>query len=316
MKHSYRFKGSITIVSRLDDFLKPLHHGVWEVVVPKESVTEPLDPGWEKSGINVPSPGTIASFRKGQYHVHETATEWRVHLDNHDPKRHPALHLIDDAPLLLMIGDTFVTLISGTRRRAGDEKGILEGQKRAWQDQVLVGLFMILIGVFVVTNPLLTFEGIMRILVPLAIIGLGVFTVLKGFDVHTFRVHQKGFFYRGMAIIIAGIIAFYLPMVVWIALLLGILALWMIASAFMLLSRARKGRAAIPEGFTSRIIIAILSLCLVGLIIIDPLAMVGLLMVILGFVALVLGIMLTVNGIRLRGRMKKSREIRSNIVNV
>jgi len=152
--------------------------------------------------------------------------------------------------------------------------------------------------------------------VPLAIIGLGVFTVLKGFDVHTFRVHQKGFFYRGMAIIIAGIIAFYLPMVVWIALLLGILALWMIASAFMLLSRARKGRAAIPEGFTSRIVIAILSLCLVGLIIIDPLAMVGLLMVILGFVALVLGIMLTVNGIRLRGRMKKSREIRSNIVNV
>ena len=316
MKHSYRFKGSITIVSRLDDFLKPLHHGVWEVVVPKESVTEPLDPGWEKSGINVPSPGTIASFRKGQYHVHETATEWRVHLDNHDPKRHPALHLIDDAPLLLMIGDTFVTLIAGTRRRTGDEKGILEGQKRAWQDQVLVGLFMILIGVFVVTNPLLTFEGIMRILVPLAIIGLGVFTVLKGFDVHTFRVHQKGFFYRGMAIIIAGIIAFYLPMVVWIALLLGILALWMIASAFMLLSRARKGRAAIPEGFTSRIVIAILSLCLVGLIIIDPLAMVGLLMVILGFVALVLGIMLTVNGIRLRGRMKKSREIRSTTVNV
>jgi uncharacterized membrane protein HdeD (DUF308 family) len=277
--------------------------------VPKESVTEPLDSGWEKSGINVPSPGTIASFRKGQYHVHETATEWRVHLDNHDPKRHPALHLIDDAPLLLMIGDTFVTLIAGTRKRTGDEKGILEGQKKAWQDQVLVGLFMMLIGVFVVTNPLLIFEGIMRILVPLAIVGLGTLTVMRGFDTRTFQVNQKGLLYRGMAIIIAGIIAFYLPIVIWIALLLGILAFWMLASAFMLLSRARKGRAAIPEGFTSRIIIAILSLCLVGLIIIAPLAAIGLLMVILGFVALVLGIMLLVNGIRLRKRMKQGQEV-------
>ena len=296
-------------MSRLDDFLEPLHHGVWEVVIPKESVTEPLDPGWERSAINVPSPGTIASYRKGQYHVHETATEWRVHLDNHDPKRHPALHLIDDAPLLLMIGDTFVTLIAGTRRKTGDEKEILDGQRRAWQDQVLVGLFLMLIGVFVATNPLLIFEGIMRILVPLAIIGLGVFTLLKGFDTQTFRVTQNGLLSRGMVIILVGIIAFYLPMVVWVALLLGILALWMLASAIMLLSRARKGRAAIPEGFTSRIIIAILSLCLVGLIIIDPLAVVELLMVILGLVALVLGIMLVINGIRLRKRMKKSREI-------
>jgi hypothetical protein len=68
-------------MTRLDEFLEPLHHGVWEVAVPKDSVTEPLDSGWEKSKINVPSPGTIDSYRKGQYHVHETATEWRVHLD-------------------------------------------------------------------------------------------------------------------------------------------------------------------------------------------------------------------------------------------
>ena len=68
---------------------------------------------------------------EGQYDVHETATEWRVHLDNHDPKYHPLLHLIDDAPLLLMIGDTFVTLVSGTRNKTGNEQMILEGQVRA-----------------------------------------------------------------------------------------------------------------------------------------------------------------------------------------
>jgi hypothetical protein len=65
-------------MTRLDDFLGPLHEGVWEVVVPKDTVTEPPDTGWKKSGINVPSPGTLASYRKGRYHVHETKTEWRV----------------------------------------------------------------------------------------------------------------------------------------------------------------------------------------------------------------------------------------------
>ena len=101
------------------------------MIVPKESVTEPLDAGWVKSPINVPTPGTIASYRKGQFHVHEQQAEWHVHLDNHDPKVHPYLHLIDDAPLLLMIGDTVITLIAGTRKKTGNEKEILEDQKRS-----------------------------------------------------------------------------------------------------------------------------------------------------------------------------------------
>jgi uncharacterized membrane protein HdeD (DUF308 family) len=291
-------------VSSLEEFLGPLHHGVWEVIVPRESVTDPLEPGWERSRINVPSPGTIASYRKGQYHAHETRTEWRVHLDNHDPKRHPVLHLIDDAPLLLMIGDTFVALVAGTRKKTGDEDEILEGQTKAWQDQVLVGLFIILVGVFVIINPWLTFQGIFRLFVPLVIIGLGVFTIGKGVMLHPFRILQRDLLYRGMGIMLAGFIAFYLPMVVWVTSILGILALWMLASAVMLLGRARRGRSAIPEGFVSRIVIAVLSLALVALIVIYPIGVVALLMVIMGIVALVLGVMLLVNGIRLKRRME------------
>ncbi|HEU17517.1 MAG TPA: hypothetical protein ENO06_02160, partial [Methanolinea sp.] len=67
--------------------------------------------------LNIPSPGTIASYRKGLYHVHETTTEWRVHLDRRDPKVHPVWHLIDDAPLLLMIGGTFRALFMDVRAR-------------------------------------------------------------------------------------------------------------------------------------------------------------------------------------------------------
>src|SRR5512138_2059168 len=103
-------------MTMLDEFLEPLDHGVWEVTVPRGRVTTPLPAAWALSRINVPSPGTLASYRNGRYHAHETATEWRVHLDRYDPKEHPVLHLADDAPLLLMISDTFMTLIMETRR--------------------------------------------------------------------------------------------------------------------------------------------------------------------------------------------------------
>jgi uncharacterized membrane protein HdeD (DUF308 family) len=292
-------------VTTLDEFLGPLHDGVWEVIVPKESVTEPLDSGWVKSPINVPTPGTIASYRKGQHHVHEQQTEWHVHLDNHDPKVHPYLHLVDDAPLLLMIGDTVVTLIAGTRKKTGNEKEILEDQKKSWKEQVLVGTLFFLVGVFIAANPLLAFQGLMLLLVPLAIIGIGIITAWHGIAFSPFRVLPGGPLYRGIGIVVAGIIAFYLPLSLWVIVILGIIALWMFLSAFVLLSRARKGRAAIPEGFTSRLVIAILSLLLGLLIFVNPKGMLQALMVIVGAIAFLLGLMLLVNGIRLRNRMRR-----------
>jgi len=90
-------------MTRLDDFLGPLHQGVWEVVVPKQEVTEPLDESWKKSEINVPSPEMVASYRKGQYHTHETKEEWKTHMDRYDPETSPGMHLVDDAPLVLML---------------------------------------------------------------------------------------------------------------------------------------------------------------------------------------------------------------------
>jgi uncharacterized membrane protein HdeD (DUF308 family) len=291
-------------MSRLDDFLEPLHHGVWEVDIPKDSVTEPLDPGWEVSKINIPSPGTIASYRKGQHHVHETATEWRVHLDNHDPKHHPLLHLIDDAPLLLMIGDTLVTLVSGARNKTGDEQRILEGQTRAWKTQITTGLIIIVIGLFVITKPWLSFRGTVRIFVPLVMIGLGLFTTLRSVGMDPFRILDQRLFYRGLVVAAAGMLAFYLPLYAWVNGLLVVVFVWMLASAVILLGRARKGRTAIPEGFVSRVVIAIISLCLAVVMFIYPIAFVALLMLIGGIVVLLIGVTLLLNGIRLKRRME------------
>jgi len=293
----------VWIVTKLDEFLHPLHEGVWEVIVPKDSVTEPLDPGWVKSRINVPSPGTLESYRKGQYHCHEQQTEWHVHLDNYDPKIHPILHLIDDAPLLLMIGDTVTTIIAGTRKKTGKEKEILKDQERSWKEQVLVGVLLMLGGIFIFANPSIMFRATVHLLVPLLIIGLGIVNVWQGVAFNPKRILPGGLFYRGIAIVIAGIITFSLPLELWIGVVIGILGLWMFASAIYLLVRAGKGRAAIPEGFASRIAIAILSLVLVFMILEDPWGLLQLIVMTVGVIAILLGLMLLVNGIRLRNRM-------------
>jgi uncharacterized membrane protein HdeD (DUF308 family) len=302
-------------MSRLDDFLEALHHGVWEVNVPKDSVTEPLDPGWEVSKINIPSPGTIASYRKGQFHAHETATEWRVHLDNHDPKHRPLLHLIDDAPLLLMIGDTLVTLVSGARNKTGDVPMVLEDQRRAWKTQIVVGLIIITIGLFVITRPVLAFWGTVKIFLPLLMIGLGLFTVIKSMSFEPMQVLDAGLFYRGLIVIGVGLLAFYLPLEAWVNIILVVIFVWMLASSIMLLGRARKGRTAIPEGFKSRVVIALVSLCLIILIVLTPIVFLVLLMLIIGLIVFLIGVVLVINGLRLKRRMEVT-ERPSEIKNV
>jgi len=74
----------------------------------------------------------------------------------------------------------------------------------------------------------------------------------------------------------------------------------------MLLGRARKGRTAIPEGFISRVVIALISLCLIILMFIFPVAFVALLMLIGGIIVLLIGVTLIVNCLRLKRRMEVS----------
>lgn len=293
-------------MTKLDDFLEPLDQGVWEVVIPKTSVTEILDTGWEKSGINVPSPGTIASYRKARFHVHETKTEWRVHLDRYNPKVNPLLHLVDDAPLFLMIGDTFLTLIIDTKRtEIKDTEEIIKTQGFVWREQVFTGLFLGLVGLYIMLNPVTIFRGIFELIIPLAIICLAIFVMVRALRAGSSEKNRSGKLFRGIGIFCTGIIAFILPLSVWVIFILAILALWMIASALMLLRRVVKGRYAVPEGFYSRLVIGIISLVLAILLFINPAHILALLVVILGTITLLLGLTLVITGLRLRKLMNQ-----------
>jgi uncharacterized membrane protein HdeD (DUF308 family) len=282
-----------------------LHQGVWEVAVPKETVTEPLDPRWKRSEINVPSPGTIASYRNGRFHVHETRDEWRVHLDRYDPKVHPLLHLVDDAPLLLMISDTFMTLIMDTRRtEMKDTEEILRTQRFVWQEQVVIGLILGLVGLRIMKNPVIFFTNILELIIPLAIVCLAITIIVSAVRTGSSDRDRNRDLVRGLGFFCAGIFAFILPLALWVIFLLAVLALWMIASAVMLLKRVMRGRDAVPEGFYSRLVIGIISLILAILLVFSPAGVLVLLIVVLGAVTLLMGITLCINGIRLRTLMK------------
>lgn len=292
-------------MTKLDDFLKPLHEGVWEVVIDKTSVTEPLDSGWKRSSINVPSPGTIASYRKGTYHVHETLTEWRVHLDRYDPAVHPILHLVDDAPLLLMIADTFGTLITHVRRTPdNDTRQVMEQQELSWQRQCLLGLAFLFTGALIVSNPKDFFSGITHYLVPPLLMCLGLGILWNGLDTRSPGVVYGEGAFQGACIFCAGVVSWFLPTIVWGLVVLVVLSVWAFASAVLSLILIAKFRRTLPEGFTRRLCLGILSLAFAIMIFMMPQAVVLILMELLGYIAILLGLVLVVNGMRLRQWMK------------
>ncbi len=290
-------------MAKLDEFLEPLHHGVWEVVVSRESVDAALDQGWKKSAINVPSPGTIASYRKGRYHVHETPTEWRVHLDRYDPARHPLMHIADDAPLLLMIGSTFTTLLVDTRSPKNTVE-ILKEQTIAWQSLILAGFAMGLIGTFILLHPFAFFEGILSIVVPLSVTFLGAVIVWRGIRIRPTGENPGGRMILGLGVMLLGVILFFLPARILAGFLCVMLAVWTFSSALLSVKRLRKGRIGVPSGFYPQVALTLLSLMLAVLLFLVPQAALALLLGLVALLILLLGVMLVVQGASLMRRMK------------
>ena len=268
-------------------------------------MTEPLDPGWVKSSVDIPTPGTIASYRKGAYHAHETATEWKVHLDRYDPEEHPVMHLVDDAPFIQMISDTVLALLLETRG-GGDSRQLLKFQRRAWQLEVLIGLVAILAGIAIVFRPQWAFNSLFGLLVPGLIILLGLVMVTRGFRSRAEGGTSWGPVFSGLGICVIGIFALILPERYWALGILISLAIWGFASAAVALAAVRKGKRVGPETLYKRLALGIISLALSLLIFLSPFGVVWILTQVLGVVAIVVGITLVVNGIRIWRRMRGS----------
>lgn len=292
-------------MTRLDDFLGPLEEGVFEIIVEKSEVTEPLDEGWETSKINLPSPGTIASHRKGQYHVHETKNEWKVHKDRYDPKDHPLLHLVDDAPLVFMLAGTFNTLLFESKSSLKkDPLQLLEEHKAAWQLLLVTGIFLIILGAILGLDPLRWFTGFIKYVVPLIIIGFALFLIWRAFTIRPLRLESSKRMLLGFGVLLIGIVTFLINPI-WIALMFVlVIALWAFSSAILSLKRTAKGRLATPEGFYKRLGMGIFSLILAIAVLVLPAAIVSIIMYLLAAIAILIGVILILDAMGLRRAFK------------
>lgn len=274
-------------MSDIYEYLSALHQGIWEVVIPKDLLTVPLGPEWKFSPINVPSQDTIASYRNGQYHLHETKDEYRVHLDRYDPEKNPILHLIDDAPLVLMILETLQTIYM-TARDAKKNPGpdFIKDQRLTWEFRILLGVIMLSISGILVMIALNQDNRLFSILLPSIVFLTGALILAHGFFMGKRKEHSKKDIVNGFLIMIGGIIMALL-WELYLLIILLILAIWFFGSAYVSLKRVIKDKKEIPQGLWLSLAMGVGSLLFGALTIFVPDI---LLEILVGIMAVIVGI--------------------------
>jgi uncharacterized membrane protein HdeD (DUF308 family) len=295
-------------MSKLDDFLAPLHQGVWEVIVLKEDVTEPLGKRWVKSQFNLPSPGTIASYRNGGYHCHETESEYRVHMDIYDPAINPGMHLVDDAPLLLMIGGTVESLwVDAKNVKKMDKRQLLKEHKIAWQLSLLAGIALLTVGAAVIAVELgaadLVFAAFVVLIVPMSIMGFAAFMIIQGMRISPMNANSKRLIITGLGLIFLGILSYFFPALL-VIFLLTFMLLWPISSAVISLKRTKMGKIATPDGLRKRMIIAVGSIVLAVLFVLNPQGVAGLIIFFVATIIIFMGVVSMLKALGLRSALK------------
>lgn len=276
-------------MSTLESYLDALHQGVFQVVVPKALVTEPLEPGWKQSAINVPSPDTIASYRKGRYHAHETVSEYRVHMDRYDPEKNPIMHLIDDAPLVLMIHETMETIfVTGRDATRRDPRQRLADQRMSWKLRMGLGAVLLAIGavllLLAVDETILFFT----VILPSLVLILGLLTIAEGVRGRDHKERAGREIVRGGMLAGAGLVLF----VFWklyLVLILLTLMVWFFSSAAVTLLRVVRERRRLTKGFWYTLGLGLSSLALGILVITLPDELVEILLALLAGLVLMAG---------------------------
>lgn len=282
------------------EYLDALHQGVWEVVIPKEEVTEPLGDRWKKSPVNVPTPETIASYRNGQYHAHETEKDYRVHVDRYDPAKNPVMHLVDDAPLALMIFETLETLtVSAKDAKREDPVARIVNLRLSGGMRMALGALVFAIGFVLLLLAFGTTVLLFEVIVPALVALAGVVTLANGIRLRARGEHAKKDVVRGLALIAGGVLLYFF-WVFYVILLVLILAVWFLSSAAVTLARVVRTRGRLPQGFAFTLGLGLVSLLFAYWAFVDPVRLVKILVLVLGLIMLIAGIFLITDGYGLR----------------
>jgi len=295
-------------LSTLESYLDALHQGVFRVVVPKALVTEPLEPDWKRSAINVPSPDTIASYRRGQYHAHETVSEFRVHMDRYDPEKNPLMHLVDDAPLVLMIHETMETILvtarDATRR---DPLQRLLDQNMSWKLRMGSGALLWAIATILLVLAFYDVTPFFAVILPSLVLFLGLLTIVKGILQRDRKEHADRDIVRGSLVAGAGV-ALFVFWELYLVLILLALVIWFFSSAVVTLLRVFRERGNLPQGFWYTLGLGLSSLVLGILAVTLPEGLVDLLVFLLAGIVLMTGAFLVLDGWGLRNAARLMEE--------
>jgi uncharacterized membrane protein HdeD (DUF308 family) len=210
------------------------------------------------------------------------------------------MHLVDDAPLPLMIFETLETLaVSAKDAKREDPVARMADLRLSAGLRMLLGALVLVAGLGMLWvafgNPLVLFQETLPNLlavIGLVMIGHGVLLRARG-------VHGKKDAVRGLALL-AGAVLLSIFSIAFVDVLLLILLVWLVSSAAVTLARVIRSGGKLPQGAALTLSIEVASLYLAYLVIVDPVGSLKVLILILGVIATLAGMFLVVDGYGMR----------------
>ena len=244
----------------------------------------------------------IDSYRKGPLHVHEYVEEYRVHLDRYDPEKHAILHLVDDAPMLLMIWGTVSTLskeaAEAARGGMEDRMHSLSGTYRA---RILVGTAIVLIGAIVFLFPLEGATFLFLYALPAAVVFLGVAELFGA--LYQKKEAKLVDVVIGSIVVALGLILFVITGFEVLVVLIS-LSVWLLGSGSLSLRAYKRARMVSKKDATPKLYVGVISLAMGVGVLFLPLEMFLILMLAFGIMIMLVGAVLVASGFGLRHASK------------
>ncbi|MCU0861319.1 MAG: DUF308 domain-containing protein [Methanomassiliicoccales archaeon] len=224
-------------------------------------------------------------------------------MDLYDPEHHPVMHLVDDAPLLLMLSGSVESLwVDAKNTRKMDYAQLMHEQKVAWQLILLAGICLLVLGGLILAKLFYVFSYLLEYGLPLAIIGFAIFIIFQGIRTRPLNAVAKKNVIVGAIFIALGLLAFAFPAFT-IILLIMLIAIWPISSAVVSLKRVRQGKLATPDGFTKRLAIGVGSLILAVLAIFFPVDITLLILIVVAGIVIFIGVILMIKAMGIRNAL-------------
>jgi len=124
-----------------------------------------------------------------------------------------------------------------------DTPELLQEQARAWKLVFFCGIFMLLFGIRILTEPFLTFDGLTRIIIPLLFMALSYHFLRSAFVIRPFRLRSIGCFIISLGIALLALSTFFSEPDELAGTFLFVLAIWTFASAWISLKRVLRGKS-------------------------------------------------------------------------